>query len=121
MGTPELYGYPDFQSPIVFAYYYGDGFMNCSKGQTFDRCTRWYQTDERGQLSYEYSDARYQHSSARWRPWPVQAQDPCQRDAIHREQLSVLLNSPGNRKHPHQPEKVVKEHNFDGVNIDFER
>ncbi|MGI6487272.1 MAG: glycosyl hydrolase family 18 protein, partial [Syntrophothermaceae bacterium] len=40
---------------------------------------------------------------------------------FNREQLSVLLNSPGNRKNLiTNLKKVVKEHNFDGVNIDFE-
>lgn len=116
----------DFQSePIVFAYYYGDGFSELQQRANLltDVAFRWYQTDERGQLSYEYSDARYQHKFGEVAAWAKKQGLKTHASVMlfNREQLSVLLNSPSNRKHLiTNLKKVVKEHNFDGVNIDFE-
>jgi len=107
-------------TPAVFAYYYSGGFSELQKNAHLfsDVALRWFETDARGDLFYEYQDNYKQvlsllHNQGIKSHASVVFMD---KDGLH-----TLLSSPGHRANLiNQLYNEVKNSNYDGVNIDFE-
>jgi len=106
--------------PAVFAYYYSGGFPELQDNAHLfsDVALRWFETDARGELFYEYQDNYQQvlnfldkngiksHASVVF---------------MDKAGLHTLLTSPQHRANLiNQLYEEVINSNYDGVNIDFE-
>lgn len=115
----------NFKRPRVFAYYYGDGFKELQERANVltDVAFRWYQTNEKGEVSYEYSDTSYGYKFEQVTAWAKQKGLKTHAGVMlfDRTKLSLLLNSPQNRQNLiNNVKEIVDDHGFDGINIDFE-
>lgn len=106
--------------PLVFAYYYYRAFdeLQANAHLFTDIAFRWFQTDGLGRLFYEYEDD-YDNILQYTRDQGIKAHASVV--LMDGDQLHQLLAHPKNRANLiGNLLEVVKEKNYDGVDIDFE-
>lgn len=106
--------------PEVFAYYYYSPWEEYAQNIDLftDVALRWYNTDAKGNLLYEYRD-EYEKVLTHARTHRVRTHAGVA--LMDKEALNTLLNTPGYRQDLiRQLHAEVKKLGFDGVNIDFE-
>jgi spore germination protein YaaH len=107
-------------SEEVFAYYYYHSFDELKENadSITDVALRWFETNENGDLFYEYQDD-YDEILQFARDHNIKTHASVV--YMDKEGMHELLSDPARRQYLiEQLSKQVKENNYDGVNIDFE-
>ncbi len=104
----------------VFAYYYYRAFdeFQANAGSITDVALRWFETNENGDLFYEYQDD-YNKVLQFARDNNIKTHASVV--FMDKEGMHELLSDPARRQYlVKQLSEQVKQNNYDGVNIDFE-